>query len=349
MINNYDIFFIIFFPKINPHIIIKNPGENAKFYIQLTNSDAVLNFGELSNLVSTDLNSKIFYSISSTVQMNNFYIQNNQTFDDGTFRIFNSRFIANNLTFENNQIDQVIHLGAQAGVRHSISNPQLYIDTNITGFLNILENSKNYKIENIIYASSSSIYGINDKMPFSENDKTEKQISMYGVSKKTNELMAHAYSNLYGLKTTGLRFFTVYGPWGRPDMSPHIFTASILNNEKIKLFNNGEHTRSFTYIDDIIESIYRLIDSDELQLKKYLLLNIGGGDSIQLMDYIKLIEKSLSKQAKYDFLPRCYAEMEKTSASTNQLFDLTGYAPKIKIKEGIPRFVKWYLEYYNMY
>jgi Nucleoside-diphosphate-sugar epimerases len=161
--------------------------------------------------------------------------------------------------FENNQFDQVIHLGAQAGVRYSISNPQLYIDSNITGFLNILENSKNYNIENIIYASSSSIYGINESIPFSESDKTEKQISMYGVSKKTNELMAHTYSKLYGLKTTGLRFFTVYGPWGRPDMAYYIFTKAIIKNKSINLFNNGDQARSFTYIDDITEPILRLI------------------------------------------------------------------------------------------
>ena len=251
--------------------------------------------------------------------------------------------------FKIDGINYVIHLAAQAGVRYSLENPHAYIQSNVVGFMNILECCRHNKINNLIYASSSSVYGGNKKIPFSEDDRVDSPISIYAATKKSNELMAYTYSHLYNINTIGLRFFTVYGPWGRPDMSPHIFTASILNNEKIKLFNNGEHTRSFTYIDDIIESIYRLIDSDELQLKKYLLLNIGGGDSIQLMDYIKLIEKSLSKQAKYDFLPRCYAEMEKTSASTNQLFDLTGYAPKIKIKEGIPRFVKWYLEYYNMY
>ena len=252
--------------------------------------------------------------------------------------------------FANNQIDQVIHLGAQAGVRYSISNPQFYIDTNITGFLNILENSKNSNIQNIIYASSSSIYGINEKMPFSENDKTEKQISMYGVSKKTNELMAHTYSNLYELNTVGLRFFTVYGPWGRPDMALYIFTKAIIENKRIDLFNEGDHARSFTYIDDITEPIHRLI---KINYKKHdstscdEILNIGGSKPVKLLRFIDIIEKYLGKKAKINLKPMQQGDVKETNADIDKLERITGYKPQTDIEEGIKRFIDWYLNYHQ--
>ena len=263
-------------------------------------------------------------------------------------------FIKNNELipiFENNQIDQVIHLGAQAGVRYSISNPQLYIDTNITGFLNILENSKNYKIENIIYASSSSIYGINDKMPFSENDKTEKQISMYGVSKKTNELMAHAYSNLYGLKTTGLRFFTVYGPWGRPDMAYYIFTKAIIKNKSIDLFNNGEQARSFTYINDIIEPIHRLvkINYEEKNIPGgHEIFNIGGTKQIKLLRFIDIIEGYIGKKAKINLKPMQKGDVKETNADIGKLEKITNYLPQTNIEKGLEKFIDWYMDYHQL-
>ena len=253
--------------------------------------------------------------------------------------------------FENNQIDQVIHLGAQAGVRYSISNPQLYIDSNITGFLNILENSKNYKIENIIYASSSSIYGINDKMPFSENDKTEKQISMYGVSKKTNELMAHAYSNLYGLKTTGLRFFTVYGPWGRPDMAYYIFTKAIIKNKSIDLFNNGEQARSFTYINDIIEPIHRLvkINYEEKNIPgSHEIFNIGGTKQIKLLRFIDIIEGYIGKKAKINLKPMQKGDVKETNADIGKLEKITNYLPQTNIEKGLEKFIDWYMDYHQL-
>ena len=253
--------------------------------------------------------------------------------------------------FENNQIDQVIHLGAQAGVRYSISNPQLYIDTNITGFLNILENSKNYKIENIIYASSSSIYGINYKMPFSENDKTEKQISMYGVSKKTNELMAHAYSNLYGLKTTGLRFFTVYGPWGRPDMAYYIFTKAIIKNKSIDLFNNGEQARSFTYINDIIEPIHRLvkINYEEKNIPGgHEIFNIGGTKQIKLLRFIEIIEGYIGKKAKINLKPMQKGDVKETNADIGKLEKITNYLPQTNIEKGLEKFIDWYMDYHQL-
>jgi Nucleoside-diphosphate-sugar epimerases len=252
--------------------------------------------------------------------------------------------------FENNQIDQVIHLGAQAGVRYSILNPQIYIDTNITGFLNILENSKNYKIEHIIYASSSSIYGINKKIPFSEDDKTEKQISMYGVSKKTNELMAHAYSNLYGLKTTGLRFFTVYGPWGRPDMAYYIFTKAIIKNESVDLFNRGDQARSFTYINDITEPIHKLVKINYLGrdiLGSHEIFNIGGAKQIKLLRFIDIIEKYLGKKAKINLKPMQQGDVKETNANIEKLEKITGYLPQTNIEEGIEKFIDWYMDYHQ--
>ena len=262
-------------------------------------------------------------------------------------------FIQNNeLTsiFNNNQFNQVIHLGAQAGVRYSITNPQFYIDTNITGFLNILENCNKYNVENIIYASSSSIYGNNKDLPFSENDKTEKQISMYGVSKKTNELMAHAYSNLYGLKTLGLRFFTVYGPWGRPDMALYIFTKAIIENKNIDLFNKGSHTRSFTYISDIVEPIYRLIkinENNQKILSNNDILNIGGSEPVKLLRFIDIIEDYLGKKAKIKLKPMQQGDIQDTNADITKLKKITDYKPQVDIEEGIKRFIDWYKAYHQ--
>tara|TARA_B000000460_G_scaffold123070_1_gene86640 strand:+ start:2142 stop:3122 length:981 start_codon:yes stop_codon:yes gene_type:complete len=262
-------------------------------------------------------------------------------------------FIQNNeLTsiFNNNQFNQVIHLGAQAGVRYSITNPQFYIDTNITGFLNILENCNNYNVENIIYASSSSIYGDNKDLPFSENAKTEKQISMYGVSKKTNELMAHTYSNLYGLKTIGLRFFTVYGPWGRPDMALYIFTKAIFENKNIDLFNKGSHTRSFTYISDIVEPIYRLIkinENNQKILSNNDILNIGGSEPVKLLRFIDIIEDYLGKKAKIILKPMQQGDVQDTNADITKLEKITDYKPQVDIEEGIKRFIDWYKAYHQ--
>jgi len=252
--------------------------------------------------------------------------------------------------FNNNQFNQVIHLGAQAGVRYSITNPQFYIETNITGFLNILENCNNFNVENIIYASSSSIYGDNKDLPFSENDKTEKQISMYGVSKKTNELMAHTYSNLYGLRTIGLRFFTVYGPWGRPDMALYIFTKAIIENKDIDLFNEGNHTRSFTYISDIVEPIYRLIKINENNqniLNNYDILNIGGAEPVKLLRFIDIIEHYLGKKANVRLKPIQQGDVQDTNADISYLEKITDYKPQVDIEEGIKRFIDWYKAYHQ--
>ena len=253
--------------------------------------------------------------------------------------------------FNENKFDQVIHLGAQAGVRYSITNPQFYIDTNITGFLNILENCKKHNIKTIIYASSSSIYGINQQQPFSEEDNTEKQISMYGVTKKTNELMAHSYSNLYGLRTIGLRFFTVYGPWGRPDMALYIFTKSIIENKDINLFNKGDHKRSFTYITDIIEPIRRLININEQNsniLKNHEILNIGGAKPVELLRFVDIIENYLNKKAKIILKPMQQGDVKETNANIIKLEKITGYKPQVNIEEGLKRFIEWYKGYYQI-
>jgi len=253
--------------------------------------------------------------------------------------------------FNENKFDQVIHLGAQAGVRYSITNPQFYIDTNITGFLNILENCKKHNIKTIIYASSSSIYGINQQQPFSEEDNTEKQISMYGVTKKTNELMAHSYSNLYGLRTIGLRFFTVYGPWGRPDMALYIFTKSIIENKDINLFNKGDHKRSFTYITDIIEPIRRLININEQNsniLKNHEILNIGGAKPVELLRFVDIIENHLNKKAKIILKPMQQGDVKETNANIIKLEKITGYKPQTNIEKGIKKFIDWYKVYYHI-
>ena len=278
----------------------------------------------------------------------------NNLIKNSNFEFHQIDFTQNNTLipiFKKNKFDHVIHLGAQAGVRYSITNPQFYIDTNISGFLNILENCKNHKVKNIIYASSSSIYGINENLPFSENDMTDSQISMYGVSKKTNELMAHAYSNLYGLKTIGLRFFTVYGPWGRPDMALFIFTKAIIENKKIELFNEGNHTRSFTYISDIVEPIHRLIkinESEQNILNSNEILNIGGAETVKLLRFIDIIEKYIGRKAKIILKPMQQGDVKETNADISKLERITKYVPQVNIEEGIKRFIDWYKKYHKI-
>ena len=278
----------------------------------------------------------------------------NNLIKNSNFEFHQIDFTQNNTLipiFKKNKFDHVIHLGAQAGVRYSITNPQFYIDTNISGFLNILENCKNHKVKNIIYASSSSIYGINENLPFSENDMTDSQISMYGVSKKTNELMAHAYSNLYGLKTIGLRFFTVYGPWGRPDMALFIFTKAIIENKKIELFNEGNHTRSFTYISDIVEPIHRLIkinESEQNILNSNEILNIGGAETVKLLRFIDIIEKYIGRKAKIILKPMAKGDVKETNADISKLERITKYVPLVNIEEGIKRFIDWYKKYHKI-
>ncbi|MDC5870140.1 NAD-dependent epimerase [Vibrio europaeus] len=264
--------------------------------------------------------------------------------------------------FNEEKFDRVIHLAAQAGVRYSIDNPMSYADSNLVGHLIILEGCRHNKVEHLVYASSSSVYGLNQKMPFSTSDSVDHPISLYAATKKSNELMAHTYSHLYGIPTTGLRFFTVYGPWGRPDMALFKFTKAIVNGETIDVYNNGDMRRDFTYIDDIVEGIVRIQDvipakSNEWSVESgspatssapYKVFNIGHGSPVKLMDFIESLETSLGIEAKKNFMPMQPGDVYATYAETEDLFEATGYTPKVKVKEGVQAFVDWYQSYYKI-
>jgi len=264
--------------------------------------------------------------------------------------------------FKEGRFDKVVHLAAQAGVRYSIENPRAYIDTNVVGFLNILEGCRHNNINHLVYASSSSVYGSNTGMPLSVHDNVDHPMSLYAATKKSNELMAHAYSNLFGLPTTGLRFFTVYGPWGRPDMALFLFTKAILAGEKLPVFNYGKHTRDFTYIDDIVEGVTRTLDKDAKPNTTYdsgqpdpgtssvpwRVYNIGGGNPVDLLKYISCIEKSLGKKADLELLPLQPGDIPDTEADARALMEDAGYQPNTPVEDGISKFVEWYREYYNV-
>ncbi len=262
--------------------------------------------------------------------------------------------------FSKYQPDRVVNLAAQAGVRYSIENPSAYIDSNIVGFGNILECCRHYNINHLVYASSSSVYGANTHMPFSVHNNVDHPLSLYAASKKSNELMAHTYSHLYDLPTTGLRFFTVYGPWGRPDMALFLFTKKILEGKPIDVFNFGNHRRDFTFIDDIVEGIIRTIDKPAISnpawsgenpdpgtsIAPWRVYNIGNNRPVELADYIDVLEKCLGKKAKKNLLPLQPGDVPDTFADVEDLIKDTGYKPTTTIDEGIQKFVQWYLEYY---
>lgn len=256
----------------------------------------------------------------------------------------------------------VIHLAAQAGVRYSLTNPHVYIDANVLGFTNILEGCRQNGVDHLVYASSSSVYGGNTSVPFSERDSVDHPISLYAATKKANELMAHTYSHLYGLPTTGLRFFTVYGPWGRPDMALFIFAKSILQNETIEIFNNGNMVRDFTFVDDIVEGILRVLDKPATPnlkfdpdnpnpasaLAPYRIFNIGNSQPVQLMDYILALEEELGLEAKKVFLPLQPGDVPVTFADTKELHTWVNFKPNTPMKEGVARFVQWFRAFYNV-
>ena len=252
--------------------------------------------------------------------------------------------------FNDQHFDVVCNLAAQAGVRYSLENPEAYVDSNLVGFLNILECCRNHKTKHLVYASSSSVYGLNEKIPFETTDAVDHPVSLYAATKKSNELMAHSYSHLYGFKTTGLRFFTVYGPWGRPDMAMFLFTDAIVNDKPIKVFNNGKLERDFTYIDDITEGVVRIIEkplvSDTDQKDRFKVYNIGNSKSVKLMDFITAIEESLDTVAKKEMLPMQPGDVEKTWANVDDLIRDFDYRPNTPIKKGVQRFIDWYKEFY---
>jgi len=263
--------------------------------------------------------------------------------------------------FDLHEVKRVVHLAAQAGVRYSLDNPKAYADSNLVGHLNVLEVCRANEVEHLIYASSSSVYGLNQKTPFSTSDSVDHPVSLYAATKKSNELMSHAYSHLYNIPTTGLRFFTVYGPWGRPDMAPFIFTKKIIEGETIDVNNNGDMWRDFTYIDDIVEGIIRITDvipqrnlswsvengSPATSSAPYSIYNIGHGSPINLMDFIAEIENELGIEAKKNYREMQPGDVYKTYADTSDLFSATGYTPKVHLKEGVSAFVQWYKEFYN--
>ena len=246
-----------------------------------------------------------------------------------------------------NKIKIIVHLAAQAGVRYSIKNPRTYFKSNLEGFFNILEVSRHNKIKHLIYASTSSVYGDSKKFPLNENDRTDQPLSFYAATKKSNEIMAHSYSYIYKLPSTGVRFFTVYGPFGRPDMALFKFTKNIINNHPIELFNNGNHLRDFTYVDDIIDGIYSLINKQSKKTIPYEIFNIGNGTPKKLLEYLKHIEKNLNKISKTKKLPLQVGDVVKTHSNINKLKKYTGYKPKTNIKNGISRFIEWYKDYYR--
>ncbi len=251
------------------------------------------------------------------------------------------------LLFKENKIDLVCNLAAQAGVRYSIENPSTYVKSNILGFSNLLECIKNAQISKIIYASSSSVYGLNDKVPFSTKDNVDHPISMYAATKKSNELMAHTYSHLFNIETIGLRFFTVYGPWGRPDMAMFLFTSAILNNKPIKVFNEGNLYRDFTYIDDIVDGIVATLFSDKQEKTSYSIYNIGNSHPVKLMDFISAIEDLTNKTALKEMNPMQPGDVVKTWADTTDLFNDYNYKPKTDLETGVFNYISWYKSYYK--
>lgn len=264
--------------------------------------------------------------------------------------------------FEKGQFDVVVHLAAQAGVRYSVENPHAYINSNITGFLNILESSRKHEVGHLVFASSSSVYGMNKQEIFSTSDPVDHPVSLYAASKRSNELMAHVYSNIYGLPVTGLRFFTVYGPWGRPDMALFLFTKAILCNQPINVYNNGLMLRDFTYVDDIVEGIQRVMQhppegkADQFQAAPdpsfsyapYRIFNIGNNAPVKLLDFIQILEKELGKEAIKNFMPLQAGDVYKTYADVSPLSEELGYRPSTPLEKGVKAFVDWYKSFYGV-
>ena len=286
------------------------------------NKEEVVNYNKL--ISGTIYNKKLFFS-----------------------RMFLEDYNQLNKLFKKFNFDIVCNLAAQAGVRYSLTNPRAYIDSNIVGFLNILECCRHNNISKLVYASSSSVYGLTDQLPFNESQQIDKPVSLYAASKKSNELMAHTYSHLYDIETIGLRFFTVYGPWGRPDMALFLFTDAILKNKSISVFNKGLLSRDFTFIDDIISGLEKVLLVKSRNNNKYKIYNIGNGSPVNLLDFIKAIEKYLGLEAKKNMKPMQMGDVYNTFSDTNQLKNDYDYYPSTNIEDGIRQFIDWYKVYYN--
>lgn len=282
------------------------------------------------------------------------YIRYNQEVVSQTYNNF--RFIRLDITdetcllklFHVESFDYVIHLAAQAGVRYSIDNPKAYIQSNIVGFNNVLEACRAYPVKHLIYASSSSVYGLNKEQPFSVNHKVDEPVSLYAATKKSNEVLAHSYSHLFNIPTTGLRFFTVYGPWGRPDMAPMLFSSAIQKGEPINVFNNGDLERDFTYVEDIVNGVFQVMNSipkENHNNVRYRLFNIGNSKPIKLMNFINELEIAIGKKAIKNFLPMQEGDVYSTYADTSDLKSEVGYSPKTSLKEGVDEFIKWFNNY----
>ncbi|MGJ8736194.1 NAD-dependent epimerase [Zobellia laminariae] len=251
------------------------------------------------------------------------------------------------LLFKEEKIDRVCNLAAQAGVRYSIENPETYIDSNVVGYLNLLECCRHNKVKHLVYASSSSVYGLNEKIPFSTTDNVDHPISLYAATKKSNELMAHTYSHLFNIPTTGLRFFTVYGPWGRPDMALFLFTDAIANGKPIKVFNHGKMERDFTYVDDIVEGVVRTLTQSVEDRDLYKIYNIGNNNAVKLTDFIEAIENSMGQKAEKELMPMQPGDVERTWADVDDLIRDYDYQPNTSVADGVQNFVDWYKGYYK--
>jgi UDP-glucuronate 4-epimerase len=307
----------------------------------LSRGDQVVGVDNLNDYYDVSLKQARLDQIAKHPQVANFkFIKLDLADVEATAQLFNQE-----------QFDRVVHLAAQAGVRYSLQNPNAYVQSNLVGLTNVLEGCRNSQVKHLVYASSSSVYGGNTKMPFSEKDMVDTPVSLYAATKKANELMAHTYSHLYGLPTTGLRFFTVYGPWGRPDMSPFLFADAILNNKPIKVFNHGDMMRDFTYVDDIVEGVIRVLDKpatpQEDSHVPYRIFNIGNSQPEKLMDFIGIMENAFGKEAEKEFLPMQAGDVKATYADTSALESWVGFKPNTSLKQGVKKFSEWYKSYYK--
>ncbi|MFT5248473.1 MAG: UDP-glucuronate 4-epimerase [bacterium] len=297
--------------------------------------DPKLKFDRLIELGFNEAETKLFKNEVQSAKFNSLRFSRIDLEDDESIDVL----------FRKEQFEIVCNLAAQAGVRYSIENPKAYIDSNISGFLNILEGCRNHMVNHLVYASSSSVYGENKKVPFETTDNVDHPISLYAATKKSNELMAHTYGHLYGFKTTGLRFFTVYGPWGRPDMAYYLFAEAILKNKPIKVFNNGEMERDFTYIDDIVNGVTKIIEKNIDSREHYKIYNIGNNKTESLQDFITTVEEAIGKKAIKEMYPMQQGDVPRTFADIDNLIKDYKYKPKTPINKGIKEFITWYKNY----